>query len=214
LFAPRFRTLVAFVVAVAMVGSSALAQSTPDPSFLLTAFFGNGPVDGSVFAPSFLAQAPIAKVKAAIEDYKARLGGLSTVAKAGAGTDYLMTFQRGTLLATMQLNWGGKISGLLFHDEVSPANSAALQRFFSANSASPDWFAPSFLAKVPMTRITAVMTQVTSEEGAFKRIDTREGSYFAVFEKSQNHVNVSTDATGRFTALLLRPAEPLSAAAS
>jgi hypothetical protein len=98
----------------------------------------------------------------------------------------------------------------LFHDEVSPADTAALQRFFSASTPSADWFTPSFVAKVPMTQITAVMAQVTSEEGAFKRIDVRQGSYFAVFEKSQNHVNVSTDTSGRFTSLLLRPPEPLS----
>jgi hypothetical protein len=192
-----------------------MAQSkAPDPTFLLTAFFGNGPVDGSVFAPSFLSQVPVAKVQAAIDDYKARLGSLSTVARAGAGSDYLLTFQRGTLLATIQLNWDGKISGLLYHDEVSPANTAALQRFFSASTANADWFAPSFLEKVPITQITAVMTQVTTQEGSFKRIDMREGSYFAVFEKSQNHINVSTDTNGRFTALLLRPPEPLTPPAS
>jgi len=214
LFARYCRTLVAFAMVAAMVASTAMAQPpspAPDQIALLREILSGSPVDGSIFADSFTAQVPATKVRSIVEDYRARLGDVATIGPAGAGTDYLITFAHGTLLATMQLNWNGKISGLLFHDEVSEGDRAALERFFSASAPRSEWFAPSFLTQVPMTQILATTSQIVAQEGPYKRLVTRDGVYYAVFEKFQNHVSAQTDAQGRFVALLLRAPEALGA---
>jgi beta-lactamase class A len=86
---------------------------------------------------------------------------------------------------------------------------AALERLLRAEHASADWFAPSFLALVPVDRIDAVTAQLRAVGGAFARVEKRGGAYYAVFEKGASRTQVSLDGQGRFTGLLFGPLGPL-----
>ena len=117
-----------------------------------------------------------------------------------------MTFERGTLLASISLDAGGKIGGLVFHDETNDATRAALERFFTDRAPSAASFSDAFLAHIPLAQIAAITAQIKASEGKFVRLDLRDGAYYAVFEKAENHVQAALDAASKFTLLLLRPA--------
>lgn len=191
--------LILFLGAAATAG----AQSVDRGAAMLQTLFSSKSVDESVFDATFAAAVPAAALQAIVDDFRARLGALTSVAKNGS--DYALTFSKGTLLATIAFDSSGKVSGLLFHDETSATDRAALQRFFSEKPAKAEWFAPSFLEAVPLAQIQTVLDQIAAQEGSFERLELRGGAYYAVFEKAENHVLVVTDANGKFTMLRLLP---------
>jgi beta-lactamase class A len=107
------------------------------------------------------------------------------------------------VLATMTLDAAGKVSSLVLHDETSDAVRRALERFFTQQPARADWFAPAFLAAIPIDQIATITAQLVAQEGAFERLEVRDGTYYAVFAKAENHVIAALDAEGRFTTLRL-----------
>ena len=210
LFARSLRTLALFAMVALALTTAATAQSpSPDPQAALVTVFTSPHVDGSPFAASFLAQVPLTTVQAVLDDYRQRLGNVSMIRPTTYQPDYVITFARGTVLATVSLDASGKITLLRLHDETSESNRAAIVRLLSAGTPQAAWFAPSFLSSVPLTQVAAIVAQVDTQEGAFERLEVRDGAYFAVFAKFENHVLAKTDAQGRFTELLLRPPGPL-----
>ena len=85
----------------------------------------------------------------------------------------------------------------------------ALERFFTEEPQA-EWFAPSFLAQVPIEQIGPVRQQVTGSLGAFDRAEGSGGRWMAYFEKGRVPVQASLDAEGRFVGLFLRPPVPLA----
>ncbi len=160
-------------------------------------------IDGVVLAASFTAQVSVAALQEIVDDFKARLGAVGAIVQDGG--DYQMTFAKGSLRATIALDSDGKVSGLLFHDEVSDVDTAALKRALSADAVSADWFAPSFLSALPVDHMNAVLSQLRATEGAFQRVEVRGGMYYAVYEKGESHANIVTDAAGKITYLRLLP---------
>jgi hypothetical protein len=119
--------------------------------------------------------------------------------------DFAVVFEHGSVLATIAVDGSGKITGLLLHDEISPALRAALERFLRAQTISANWFSAAFLAQVPAPQIQSLSDQVRAQEWPFLRLDERDRRYVAVFEKAANPIFGSLDDAGRFVALRIGP---------
>jgi len=196
--------IVALSIVLAFCAGARAGAQSPDPSVaILTALFTSKDVDATAFAPAFTATVPASQLQTIVDDFRARLGALTSIAKAGS--DYALTFAKGGLRATIALDAAGKVSSLVLHDETSDVDRRALERFFTQQPPRADWFAPSFLAAIPLDQIAAITTQIVAQEGAFERLEVRDGAYYAVFAKAENRVIVATDAEGRFTGLRLLP---------
>ncbi len=182
------------------------ARADDRAASVLTRLFTEPKVDVGAFAPAFLAQIPPATISATIEDFRARLGALTSVEAlpkaVGKGT-YLLTFANGTLLATIGLE-SRTIAGLLLRDETSAAIRAALIHHFTT-PLSADQFADSFLKIVPIDGVVAIERQLTATAGPFVRLDQRDGTYVAVFTKAEHPVHAVLDDAGRFTGLVIGP---------
>jgi beta-lactamase class A len=89
-----------------------------------------------------------------------------------------------------------------------PTPEAALERLLSADKPSPEWFAPSFLGAIPITRVAAILDEMHASDGRFKSA-RRDGSAWAVeLERGSARAEVTLDSEGRFTRWLIVPETP------
>ena len=174
-------------------GAPAAGATAPQPSDALVKLFAQSSVDPSLFAGTF--PIPVTDVDAFVKSYVARIGAPTTVAPDGAGYD--LTSPRGSIKADIKLDQQGKISSLLFHDELSQDNYAALLRVLSADTVVPDWFEPSYLHDVPTHKLVSLLADMHAKLGKLVRIETRDRKYVAVFEHGESHAQISADIDDR-----------------
>src|SRR5438477_196424 len=58
----------------------------------------------------------------------------------------------------------------------------ALERLFTADRPSAQWFAPSFLAAVPVSKIEAITQQIRASNGLYKNARAKDGHWTVEFE--------------------------------
>ena len=85
----------------------------------------------------------------------------------------------------------------------------AVQRFLTAPVVREEWFAPSFLAAVPFTKIQPIRDASVAPLGAYQRITGAGPQFDAVYEKGHITVTAKLDGEGRFVGLLIKPAGPV-----
>ncbi|KQR41317.1 serine hydrolase [Deinococcus sp. Leaf326] len=96
--------------------------------------------------------------------------------------------------------------------QVAEDLSAALTRLFSAPSLQTEWFAPDFLAQVPLAAIEAQFAQLRAAYGAFTRLDTSGEQAVAVYERGALRVtSARLDDQGRLTTFGAAPAQAQAA---
>jgi beta-lactamase class A len=96
--------------------------------------------------------------------------------------------------------------------QVAADLSAALTRLFSAPSLQAEWFAPDFLAQVPLAAIEAQFAQLRAAYGAFTRLDTSGEQAVAVYERGALRVtSARLDDQGRLTTFGAAPAQAQAA---
>ena len=86
---------------------------------------------------------------------------------------------------------------------LTPA--AAVTRLLSSPAPLAEWFAPEFLAQVPLEPFAAQVASITQPLARFLRLDDSGGRLLAVFERGGLIVTAPLDAQGRFTGLYLAP---------
>jgi beta-lactamase class A len=89
----------------------------------------------------------------------------------------------------------------------------ALARVLQQTPAQAGWFAPNFLAQIPMTQIDAIVKQYTGTLGAFQRADATPDGFTLVMEKGTAPAKIHLDAEGRIDGLwfgLPVPTKPAS----
>lgn len=181
------------------------AKEAPDVAFL-RALFATPTVDASLFDTAFTQRVPVAAVQTQIDSYRGRLGALRSVEPDATGDQ--LRFEDGSLRATLEFDGGGKVAGLRFHDEQSPTDRSKLERLLRAERADAGWFAQAFLEQVSLAQIDASIARVRAAEGAFVRVDSRAGVYYAVFTNAENIVQISTTSSGKIAYLTLGPGTP------
>jgi beta-lactamase class A len=82
----------------------------------------------------------------------------------------------------------------------------AITRLFTG-PLSADWFAPSFVRAVPMSKLEKDLARVSAGLGAFQRVTRRSDDFAVEFEKGSIPTDARLDSEGRFTMLFCHPPE-------
>jgi hypothetical protein len=87
----------------------------------------------------------------------------------------------------------------------------AFVRVLQAPHADPSWFAPNFLAKVPIpaTVLDGPLRSIRESLGALRSVVAAPTGYRADYERGSMDVDAKLDDAGRFTGLFLHPPMPL-----
>ena len=191
--------------ALLVPGAPGAAKDSGEVAFL-HALFSTPTVDASLFDTAFTQRVPIAVVQTQIDSYRQRLGDLQTVEQDPTGDQ--LRFKSGSVRATVELDGSGKVAGLRFHDEQSPTDRMALERLLRADHADAAWFSQGYLDQIPLVQADALTAQVRAKEGAFIRVDSRAGVYYAVFANAENIVQIATTPSGKIAYFTLSPGTP------
>ncbi len=194
--------------ALLVFATPGFAKDAPDVAFV-RALFAAPTVDASLFDAAFTQRVPLTAVQTQIDSYRRRLGTLQTVEQYPTGDR--LHFASGSLRATIEFDTEGKVAGLRFHDEQSPADRMAIERLLGAPHADAAWFAQGFLDQISVAQVDALTAQVRAAEGTFVRVDSRDGVYYAVFANAENIVQIETTASGKIAYLTLAPGTPITA---
>ena len=82
-----------------------------------------------------------------------------------------------------------------------PTPAEALARVLQQTPAQPSWFAPVFLAQIPVAQIDAVVKQYREVLGEFRRADTAPDGYTLVMERGTAPARIHLDDQGRIDTL-------------
>jgi beta-lactamase class A len=105
------------------------------------------------------------------------------------------------------------LSVSLLSAQASITPQQALARVLQQTPAQAAWFAPNFLAQVPITQVDAIVKQYTGTLGAFQRADATPDGFTLVMEKGTAPAKIHLDAEGRIDGLwfgLPAPSKPAS----
>jgi beta-lactamase class A len=94
---------------------------------------------------------------------------------------------------------------LAFSDTIQP--KAAVARLFQ-EPLQKDWFAPSFLAQVPVSKVATLVAEMKQKFGALKDISAKGASLVITLEKGEVDARVTLDDSGRIATLLFQPPTP------
>lgn len=81
---------------------------------------------------------------------------------------------------------------------------AALERLFTAQPIQADWFAPTFLAQVPLAQIESVVADLRTNLGHYQAVQTAGHGYRVQFERGAVPTQIVLDLRGRISGLLFR----------
>jgi beta-lactamase class A len=81
---------------------------------------------------------------------------------------------------------------------------SVLEHLLSAERIQEEWFALSFLARVPISQIEQVLTNLKSQLGAYQAVLEAEGEYLAVFERGVTPIKISLDERSQISMLSLQ----------
>jgi len=87
----------------------------------------------------------------------------------------------------------------------TPSGIDVLTRLFQAPSASADWFAPSFLAHIPIDQVNTVLATVKQQYGNFKSASGSGRDYIVHLDHGDVSAKLVLDTNGKIAGLLIRP---------
>jgi hypothetical protein len=202
----RFLGSCTFAIALLLGATTSAPADTPAIPTLHT-LFTQPKLDPALFTSNFVAKIPVTDVQAFVGSYVARLGAPTSIDKSGF--EYQIVSPKGSIKVNIAFDQANHISSLLFHDELSAVNGAALQKVLAARTLSADWFEPSYLRDVPTQKLSSVLADMHAALGTFVRVDTRNSTYVAVFDHGESHAQISADIDGKINYLAFsKPDKP------
>ena len=100
---------------------------------------------------------------------------------------------------------GSTVGALGAREAAPPMPEGAFARLFGAAETSGDWFAPSFLAQIPLEKVRTIVRSMKDELGALRAVRRAEGGFECDFEKGTVPAEAELDEQGRFVRLFFRP---------
>jgi beta-lactamase class A len=88
----------------------------------------------------------------------------------------------------------------------------ALARILQQTPAQPDWFAPNFLAQIPIAKVDGIVKQYITTLGAFQHADATSDGFTLVMERGTAPAKIHLDADGRIDGLWFGVPAPSKAA--
>jgi len=89
----------------------------------------------------------------------------------------------------------------LAHAQAPLSPEAALARILQQSPAQAAWFADSFLAQIPTTKIDEIVAMYTSQLGAFQHVDASADGYTVTMENGTAPARIVLNAQGKITGL-------------
>jgi beta-lactamase class A len=89
----------------------------------------------------------------------------------------------------------------------------ALARVLQQTPVQAGWFAPNFLAQIPITQVDAIVKQYTGAIGAFQRADATADGFTVVMERGTAPAKIHLDGEGRIDGIWFgqpQPTKPVS----
>jgi beta-lactamase class A len=87
--------------------------------------------------------------------------------------------------------------------QTPPAPEAVLREVFTSPQLRPEWFAPSFLALVPLGQAQQVIDGYKQQLGAFRSVERAGDAYIVRFEGGAARATLVLDAAGVITGFVL-----------
>jgi beta-lactamase class A len=87
--------------------------------------------------------------------------------------------------------------------KLSPAQ--ALERFFTTDRVSADWFTPEFLQAVPIGQMEAIIAQFKQELGALESVAPEAEGFTLKFKQSTLPAQITLTADGKIASLFFSP---------
>jgi beta-lactamase class A len=87
----------------------------------------------------------------------------------------------------------------------SMSTSAALERLFTSSEIKAEWFAPGFLAQVPIEKVREIIMVLKSEFGNYQKIQQNGQNYLVVLSRNSIPTKIVLNQKGQIAALLFQP---------
>jgi hypothetical protein len=87
--------------------------------------------------------------------------------------------------------------------KLSPAQ--VLERFFTTDRVSADWFTPDFLQAVPIAQIEAIITQLKQELGAWESVLPEPEGFTLKFKQGTVPAQIVLTSDGKISGLFFSP---------
>ena len=85
---------------------------------------------------------------------------------------------------------------------ISP--TAALERLFTSQELKSDWFAPSFIAQIPVDQIRRIITDIKNQLGTYQEVQQNGNDYLIILNEGSVPTKIALDSTGKITGLLFQ----------
>jgi beta-lactamase class A len=156
----------------------------------------------------------LSQVQTVVRSFLTQYGRLQQVesVEGDKPDSYRLSYERGQVTVTATSDASGAFTALQVVGQMpsqsDPAAIKALERLVSGSPVEAAWFAPSFLAQVPVAQLQTGLAQLLSGLGAFQKVSYEKvgsgGGYVLKFQNARLPVkSLALDAQGRFTGLLL-----------
>ncbi|MBZ9714090.1 serine hydrolase [Deinococcus multiflagellatus] len=204
----RFLSIVPAALTLSLSGT--VDAQAPTPAQAVTRVL-SGQAQEADFAPSFLAQVPLATLKAGLENIRRELGSFQRLQDQG-GT-LRAVFERGELIVSaLSLDAQGRIVALRFSsptpDSVTAQREAVLRALF-VTPLDPALFTPEFLQAVPPAQLSALLDSLRAQFGTLQTVALAGEGATLTFSNGKVQVRaLALDDQGRIEGLLIAPPRP------
>ncbi|BAZ40177.1 putative beta lactamase-related protein [Calothrix sp. NIES-4101] len=87
---------------------------------------------------------------------------------------------------------------------ISMTTKAALERLFTSEQIQTEWFAPEFLAQVPIEQVRKIITEIKSQLGSYQAVEKSDQDYLVVFSQGSVPTKIVLNPKGQISGLLFQ----------
>ncbi|MEL6319852.1 MAG: serine hydrolase [Cyanobacteria bacterium J06626_14] len=91
-------------------------------------------------------------------------------------------------------------------ETASSSQQRVLERLFTTSEVSADWFIPSFLEQIPVAQIQDVLTDISTQLGAFQNVQETADGFAIRFSRGTVPAQIRLEEDGRIAGLFFEPA--------
>lgn len=85
---------------------------------------------------------------------------------------------------------------------------AALERLFTSEALQDEWFTDDFLAEVPTAQLTTILTQITDQLGAYRRVEGDGSPFTVIFARGTATAQIALNEQAQISGLFFSALTP------
>ncbi|MBR8836818.1 MAG: serine hydrolase [Stigonema ocellatum SAG 48.90 = DSM 106950] len=82
---------------------------------------------------------------------------------------------------------------------------AALERLFTSEQIQSEWFAPEFLAQIPIEKVRKIIAELKSQLLSYKAVQNNDQDYLVIFTQGSVPTKIVLNSKGQISGLLFHP---------